>query len=98
MDKNAQTKALLHGFPNTFCLSMRMAEEVLMAHNKTGIPLVIIRPSIVGTSASEPIPGWTDNLNSLQEAVMMSGLGIMRDVIGKRENLLDIVPVDYISR
>lgn len=98
LDKKAQTNVLLSGFPNTFCFSMRMSEEVLMANNKTGIPLVIVRPSIIGTSAQEPIPGWTENLNSLQEAILMTGLGLMRDVIGNGDNLTDVIPVDYIAK
>jgi len=98
MDKKVQATTLLSGFPNTYCLSMRMSEEVLMANNKTGIPLVIVRPSIIGTSAEEPIPGWTENLNSMQEAILMAGLGLMRDVIGKGDNVSDVIPVDYIAR
>ena len=38
-----------------------MAEHLLVQENTTNIPIVILRPSIIGTSAYEPLPGWTDS-------------------------------------
>lgn len=28
----------------------------------------------------------------------MTGLGMMRDIIGNGDNLIDVIPVDYIAR
>ena len=34
-----------------------------MLLQSAGIPLVIVRPSIVTASYKEPMPGWIDNIN-----------------------------------
>lgn len=75
-----------------------MIEELLVINNTTKIPLIIVRPSIIGTSAYEPLPGWTDSMGLLQGAVLSVGLGILRDVPGNGQHMADIIPVDYVAR
>lgn len=74
-----------------------MAEHLLVEHNKKGIKLVVLRPSIIGTSANEPMPGWTDSLNHLQGVSLIVGMGILRDLPGMGGNIADIIPVDYVA-
>lgn len=93
-----QTPAILGKFTNPYCYSKRMAEELLIQLNTTKLPLVIIRPSIIGTAANEPHPGWTDSLNLLQGVGLMVGLGILRDAPGNGAFMADIVPVDTVAR
>jgi len=77
-----------------------MAEHMLVQHNTAhqNIPLVLLRPSIVGTAANEPMPGWTDASGIIQGITLTVGLGILRDLPGVPEHIADIVPVDYIVR
>jgi fatty acyl-CoA reductase len=93
-----KTKEIIGPLPNTHCFSKRMAEELLCQFNVKKIPLVFIRPSIIGTTASEPMPGWTDTVNLLQGVALLIGLGIMRDVPGISSHMADIVPVDIVAR
>mgnify|MGYP002632551257 CR=1 FL=1 len=75
-----------------------MAEELLIRLNTSKIPLVILRPSIIGTAAFEPLPGWTDSTGLLQGAALIVGLGILRDIPGDSSHMADIVPVDCVCR
>jgi fatty acyl-CoA reductase len=75
-----------------------MAEELIIRLNTSKIPLVILRPSIIGTAANEPLPGWTDTTGLLQGAALIVGLGILRDIPGDSSHMADIVPVDCVSR
>ena len=61
-----------------------MAEHMLVTRNAAHkkIPLVFVRPSIVGTAANEPMPGWTDSMGLIQGVTLMVGLGILRDLPG----------------
>ena len=95
---NEQTPAMLGKFPNTHTFSKRMAEELLLRANTTKMPLVFIRPSIMGSSANEPLPGWTDSVSLLQGVALLIGLGIMRDVPGNSSFMADIIPVDIVAR
>jgi len=75
-----------------------MAEELIIHFNSTKIPIVILRPSIIGTSANEPLPGWTDSMSLLSGAALIVGLGILRDIPGNSSYMADIIPVDYVAR
>ena len=74
-----------------------MAEHLLVENNKTSIPLLIIRPSIIGASLEEPFPGWTDSIGLAGGIYMIAGLGILRDIPGDENNIGDQVPVDIVS-
>lgn len=56
------TPKLLGGKPNTYTYTKQLAEQLLVTEGE-GLPLAIVRPSIVGASWKEPFPGWIDNYN-----------------------------------
>ncbi|GFO50602.1 fatty acyl-coa reductase [Plakobranchus ocellatus] len=58
----ALTSKLIGSRPNTYTYTKALAEYLLVEESK-GLPVAIVRPSIVGASWSEPVPGWVDNLN-----------------------------------
>ena len=70
-------KTILGSFPNAHCFSKRMTEHLLQSNNSKGIPLIILRPSIMGAALSEPVPGWTDTANFLSGVTLLIGLGIL---------------------
>ena len=59
---DAITPAAVGRRPNTYTLTKSLAEFVLVEEG-SHLPLVIVRPSIIGATWKEPMPGWTDNLN-----------------------------------
>ena len=58
----ALTNKLIGKRPNTYTYTKAMAEALLIEESK-GLPVAIVRPSIVGAAWVEPVPGWVDNLN-----------------------------------
>ena len=83
-----------------------MAEEVLTKTNDdiaksrgtSSLPMMIIRPSIISASHSEPMPGWTDTEGLLSGVTLALGMGVLKDMPGNPENFIDIIPVDFVSR
>lgn len=59
---NALTPQLLDKRPNTYIYAKAIAEYQLNIEARN-LPLIIVRPSIVGSIWREPLPGWTDNVN-----------------------------------
>ena len=50
--------------PNVYSYSKALCEHLLKTECKAhGIPLAIVRPSIVSAAINEPLPGWVDNMN-----------------------------------
>lgn len=56
------TPTMLEGRPNTYTYTKALAEYVVVNEAK-GLPLAIVRPSIVAGSYREPYPGWVDCLH-----------------------------------
>lgn len=44
--------------------------------------MVIVRPSIIGASLEEPVPGWTDSITFAGGIYLIAGLGILRELPG----------------
>lgn len=93
----ADEAALLRrsGHPNTYTLTKSLAEHLLVERHG-GLPLVIIRPSIISASWRWPFPGWIDSMAGFGSFVVLTGLGYLRAVIGRPGTRLDLVPVDEV--
>jgi len=87
------TTKIINDRPNTYTFTKALAEYVVSQETKE-LPLAIIRPSIVGSSWREPIPGWVDNYNGPSGLVVATGKGLLRIMIGSSNAIADIVPVD----
>ncbi|XP_055899843.1 fatty acyl-CoA reductase 1-like [Biomphalaria glabrata] len=87
------TPKLMGDKPNTYTYTKQLAEHVLITEG-AGLPLAIIRPSIVGAAWKEPFPGWIDNYNGPSGIYIAAGRGILRSMKGESSAIADIVPVD----
>lgn len=45
---------------------------------RDGLPLVFFRPSIVGASFKEPVPGWIDSVAAAAAPILYLGVGLVR--------------------
>ncbi|XP_076471448.1 fatty acyl-CoA reductase 1-like [Babylonia areolata] len=96
MDKDtidALTTKLIGSRPNTYTYTKAMAESLLLEEAK-GLPVAIVRPSIVGASWLEPLPGWVDNLNGPTGLLVAIGKGLLRCMHGNFHATADLIPVD----
>ena len=89
------TEEIINGFPNSYCYTKRMAEELMVKMAK--VPLVIIRPSIIAASYEEPFPGWTDSFGLLGSLYTLAGLGVLRDLPIDPKLICDQIPVDFVA-
>ena len=56
------TANLVGEHPNTYSYTKALAEQLLL-DKAQGLPLTIVRPSIVVASWQYPMKGWVDNFN-----------------------------------
>ncbi|XP_076450257.1 fatty acyl-CoA reductase 1-like [Babylonia areolata] len=92
----ALTEKLIGNRPNTYTYTKAMAETLLLEEAK-GLPVAIIRPSIVGASWEEPLPGWVDNLNGPTGLLVAIGKGLLRCMHGNFHGTADLIPVDTVT-
>ena len=74
-----------------------MAEKTLKKRKNSSLPVVLIRPSIIGCSYEEPSPGWTDTFSAAGGITIAGSLGIINYVCGDGDNIADLIPVDIVS-
>ncbi|XP_034249183.1 fatty acyl-CoA reductase 1-like isoform X2 [Thrips palmi] len=83
--------------PNTYTFTKGLAEHLVQEASRD-LPIIIVRPSIVVTSHSDPLPGWIDNLNGAAGIVVANLKGVMRYVNVNLDMALDSVPVDVATK
>ena len=59
--------------------------------------IAIIRPSIVISSAFEPVLGWTETISAMGGLTFATMLGLINYLYCDDDLLLDIIPVDLVS-
>jgi fatty acyl-CoA reductase len=92
----AITPQLLGKRPNTYTLTKALAETQILEDAKK-LPLIIVRPSIIGAIWKEPLPGWTDNINGPTGIFAGVGKGVLTNMCGSKSSKADIIPVDIVS-
>jgi len=90
------TPALLKDWPNTYAMTKAIAENEVLTHGK-GLPVGIIRPSMIIATDHEPIPGWINNFYGPTGVVAATGIGLMRCMRADSKEIADIIPGDYVS-
>ena len=89
------TPVLMGQRPNTYTLTKSIA-EALLSKESAGLPVALIRPSIVGGLASDPLPGWSANLNGPSGIYVAAGNGFLKAIIhSAKKGNFDLIPVEY---
>jgi fatty acyl-CoA reductase len=89
------TPDIIKPYPNTYTYTKNLSER-LLEERRGDLPMVILRPSIVGASYREPALGWVDNLAALSGFIFVFGIGLVNAAPGRFSNAANFIPVDYV--
>jgi HAD superfamily hydrolase (TIGR01490 family) len=85
------------GWPDVYtftkALGERAVEELATEH---GLPLSIVRPSIIESALLHPSPGWIDGFKMADPIIRAYGLGQIPEFPGIPEGIVDLIPVDFV--
>ncbi len=84
------------GWPNTYTLTKSLAESMLVTRG-AGLPIAIVRPSIVETSTDFPFSGWNEGINTSAPLSYLLGT-YFRQLPTNARKCLDVIPVDMVCR
>lgn len=84
-----------HRFPNTYTFTKCIGEQLIYKY-KESVPIVVVRPSIVGCSYLDPFPGWVDALTAAGGLLLTVSLGVVRELLCDGNMIADVVPVDHV--
>jgi nucleoside-diphosphate-sugar epimerase len=89
-------RAARFGWTNTYTYTKALAEAVLVQRGN-GLPIAIVRPSIVESSDRDPFRGWNEGVNTSTPLTYL--LGMPFRLLPTRQGLrLDVIPVDLVTR
>ncbi|KAF9984842.1 cyclin-dependent kinase inhibitor far1 [Mortierella antarctica] len=97
--RNYERSVVLKTYPNTYTFSKSLTEHLIQKRYKTmGLPIVIVRPSIVTAAVAEPVPGWVEGVAAANKAVISCALGQVQEWIGSPNKKTDLIPVDIVAK
>jgi long-chain acyl-CoA synthetase len=84
------------GWPNTYTFTKSLAESLLAQHG-SGLPIAVVRPSIVESSVEKPFCGWNEGINTSAALSYLLGT-YFRQLPTNERKCLDLIPVDTVTR
>jgi thioester reductase-like protein len=94
LTEEATRRAQELGWPNTYTFTKSLAESLIAKHG-AGLPIAIVRPSIVETSVAKPFRGWNEGINTSASLSYLLGTAF-RQLPSNERKRLDIIPVDAV--
>ena len=62
----------------------------------TRCPITIVRPSIIESALTEPVPGWIRGFRMAEPIIISYARGLLREFPGVPEGIIDVIPVDLV--
>ncbi|XP_076655259.1 fatty acyl-CoA reductase wat-like isoform X2 [Halictus rubicundus] len=81
--------------PNNYTLTKAAAENAVLKYGD-GLPVAIVRPSIVIPTHEEPIRGWINNLYGITGMIAGASVGLIHTTYGKLYLKAELIPADYV--
>ena len=90
-------RAKFWGWTNTYTFTKALGEMVIAdAAQNHGLTASIVRPSIVESSLSFPLPGWNEGFTTTAPLILMVRQGLLHFPFAE-DLLLDIIPCDMVA-
>ncbi|MEI8050370.1 MAG: SDR family oxidoreductase, partial [Actinomycetes bacterium] len=94
------TRSQALGWPDAYPYTKALGERALVeAHgpkSATPLPISIVRPSIIESAVSEPVPGWIRGFRMAEPIIISYARGLLKEFPGVPEGIVDVIPVDMV--
>lgn len=89
----ARAQAL--GWPDAYAYSKALGEWALL-ELRGDVPVTLVRPSIIESALSEPVPGWIRGFRMAEPVIVSYARGLLGAFPGTPEGVIDVIPVDLV--
>ena len=90
-----RTRASSLGWPDAYAMTKALGEKAL-GENRGVVPVSIVRPAIIESAWSEPVPGWIRGFRMAEPVIISYARGLLREFPGVPEGTVDVIPVDLV--
>jgi fatty acyl-CoA reductase len=84
------------GWPDAYPFTKAMGERALVQQWADTVPITVVRPSIIESALSEPVPGWIRGFRMAEPIIVSYARGLLREFPGIPEGIIDVIPVDMV--
>ena len=84
------------GWPDAYPFTKAMGERCLVAQWADAVPITFVRPSIIESALTEPVPGWIRGFRMAEPIIISYARGLLREFPGVPEGIVDVIPVDLV--
>ncbi len=95
LSQEGLSRARRFGWLDTYTFTKALGEQLLVK-SSDGVPIIILRPSIIESSLYQPEPGWIEGFRMSTPILFGYGKGEVPDFPGKRDSVIDFIPVDFV--
>jgi nucleoside-diphosphate-sugar epimerase len=95
LSREGLSRARRFGWIDTYTFTKAMGEQLLVK-SSDGVPIIILRPSIIESSLYQPEPGWIEGYRMSSPILFSFGRGELPDFPGRQDSVIDIIPVDFV--
>ncbi|KAF7850250.1 hypothetical protein BT93_L5684 [Corymbia citriodora subsp. variegata] len=89
-------RARMYGWQNVYQMTKAMGEMMINAE-RGGVPVVIVRPSMIESTSQEPFPGWIQGYRVLDPLILSYGKGRLPGFLVDPSTVVDVVPADLVA-
>jgi fatty acyl-CoA reductase len=92
-----RARAQTLGWPDLYTFTKAMGERAVEElATEAGLPLSIVRPSIIESAMEHPFPGWIEGFKMAEPIILAYGRGSIPEFPGIPEGIVDIIPADIV--
>ncbi|GJJ73021.1 alcohol-forming fatty acyl-CoA reductase [Entomortierella parvispora] len=90
---------VLKVYPNTYVFAKSLTEHLIRSQCQSkGIPLAIVRPTVVWGTLSEPVMGWSNGDLAANAIILSTALREFQAWCGRETAVVDLIPVDVLVK
>ena len=90
-----RSRAASLGWPDAYAMTKALGEKAL-GENRGNIPVSVVRPAIIESAWSEPVPGWIRGFRMAEPVIISYARGLLKEFPGVPEGTVDVIPVDLV--
>ncbi len=95
MVEAGRSRAKALGWPDAYAYTKSLAERAV-AESAGGVPVTVVRPSIIESALVDPSPGWIRGFRMAEPVLISYGRGLLKEFPGIPEGVIDVIPVDLV--
>ena len=95
LSQEGLSRAGRFGWIDTYSFTKALGEQLLVK-SANGVPVIILRPSIVESTLYQPESGWIEGFRMSSPVLFGYGQGVLPNFPAKRDAVIDFIPADLV--